>query len=303
MSIEDWCPGLLLLDYDCTFSFPVLSFQPQKTLYPTSICSSSVAPLLSPVMFHFSLLSLILFFSLNQILLNTHMFEIFFYLRFSYPCTLISSLFHLWVCYAVSQCCPLMSTSDSVCISRLFSNHIQFLRDLISSFFFFMMCSWYIIRYLKGKLYFIFAVLKQAIILLTSSFYLKVTSDGSWNISGLCLPLKKGDRLLQNLILLFRKAESSRYGFVGRGTESFLGSLCDDCWICFQLHKKWRSCLKYLKELPSLHLLWTFSPHSYITFSFTIFLCKLLLVLFLIKSWFILQLCSSLQDFPSLLLF
>lgn len=139
------------------------------------------------------------------------------------------------------------------------------------------MCPWYIIRYLKGKLYFIFAVLKQAIILLTSSFSLKVASDGSWNISGLCPLPRKGDSHLQNLILLFRRAQSSYYGFVGRGTGSFLGSVHDDCWICFQLHKEvkilpevfkrnsllYTSCELPLLTLTLLFLLWFFSTSSF----------------------------------------
>lgn len=78
--VEDLHSGSLLLCYHYTFSFSVLTFQSQKPPFPTFISRSSVAPLLSSVMFHlpFLIFSFISFFSLYQILFSTHMFVTFY---------------------------------------------------------------------------------------------------------------------------------------------------------------------------------------------------------------------------------
>lgn len=85
--------------------------------------------------------------------------------------------------------------------------------------------------------------------------------------------------LLQNLILLFRRAPSSHYEFVGRGTKSFLGSVSSDCWICFLLHRE-------VKILPAVFkrnsLLYTSCELSLLTL--TLFFLSLFFSI--ISSWF-----------------
>lgn len=197
-----------------------------------------------------------------------------------------------------------MSTSDSNRISRLFSNHIQFFRDLISSFFLFYGVSLIYNKLIERKiLYFIFAVLKQAIILLTSSFSLKAAGDGPWSIFGLFCFCRKAITFFRNLSFCLEACDLHIMDLLAEVQRAFWAQATKIAGLVSSCTKRWRSCLKYLKELLSLHRLWTSSPHFYITFSSMFFLYKLLLVLSLIKSWFILQLSFWPQDFPPLLLF
>lgn len=152
----------------------------------------------------------------------------------------------------------------------------------------------------RKTLWFISAVLKQAIILLTSSFSLKAASDGPWSISGLFRPCRKAITFFRKLSFCLEDCDLHIMDLLAGVQRAFWAQAMVIAGLVSICTKKWRSCLKYLKELLSLHLLWTSSPHFYITFSSMIFLYKLLLVLSLIRSWFILQLSSWPQDFPPL---
>lgn len=196
----------------------------------------------------------------------------------SYPCTLILSLFWLWVCYAVSWCCLLMSILDSDCISRLYSSYIQFFRYLISSFFFFFFYVSLIYNkvFERKTLYFIFAVLKQAIILLTSSFSLNTASDGPWNVSGLCPPHKKAIAFFRTLPFCLEERNLHIMNLLARVQRAFWAQSMMIAGFVSSCTKKWRSCLKVFKrnsflytscELPLFTLillfpLWFFSTNS-----------------------------------------